>query len=75
MKCVVCKKGETAKGKVTVTLERGDMTLVIKKVPANVCQNCGEEYVDEITTTELLKSAEEASEIGVHVDIRNFRLA
>lgn len=74
MKCPVCKKGETAKGKVTVTLEKGDMTLVIKKVPANVCQNCGEEYVEESTATQLLKTAEEAVRMGVHVDIRNFQL-
>lgn len=75
MKCPVCKKGETAKGKVTVTLERDDMTLVIKKVPANVCQNCGEEYVEDSTSKQLLKTAEEAALMGVHVDIRNFRLA
>ena len=75
MKCVVCKKGETSKGKVTVTLERGEMTLVIKRVPANVCQNCGEEYVDVPTTEQLLKTAEEASHMGVHVDIRNYQLA
>ncbi len=75
MKCVVSKKGETARGKVTITLERGDMTLVIKKVPADICQNCGEEYVDEDTTAQLLKNAEEASQMGVHVDIRNYRLA
>lgn len=75
MKCVICKKGETAKGRVTVTLERGEMTLVVKKVPANVCQNCGEEYVDESTTAQLLKTAEDALRMGVHVDIRNFQLA
>jgi YgiT-type zinc finger domain-containing protein len=75
MKCSVCKKGETAKGNVTVTLERGDMTLVIKKVPANVCQNCGEEYLEESTASQLLKTAEEAARMGIHVDIRNFQLA
>ena len=75
MKCVVCKKGETAKGKVTVTLERGDMTLVIKKVPADICENCGEEYVDETVTTKLLNTAEEAARMGIHVDIRYYQLA
>jgi YgiT-type zinc finger domain-containing protein len=75
MKCQICRKGVTAKGKVTVTLERDDMTLVIKKVPANVCQNCGEEYVEESTSKQLLKTAEEAARMGVHVDIRNFKLA
>ncbi len=50
MKCVNCKQGETQPGTTTVTLERGGMSLVIKGVPARVCENCGEEYVDERVT-------------------------
>ena len=72
MKCVICKQGETKPGKVTVTLERDGMTLVFKGVPASVCANCGEEYVDEKTTAQLLKTAEEAARAGVQVDIREY---
>ena len=46
MKCVVCKKGETKAGTTTMTLERDGATLVFKSVPARVCANCGEAYVD-----------------------------
>jgi YgiT-type zinc finger domain-containing protein len=70
MKCVICKQGETKLGKASVTLERDGMTLVIKGVPANICANCGEEYVNEKITKELLKAAEEAVKAGVQVDIR-----
>ena len=55
-----------------VTLERNSITLVIKGVPAEVCPNCGEEYVDEQTTRKLLKTAEEAIRVGVQVDIRDY---
>jgi YgiT-type zinc finger domain-containing protein len=72
MKCVVCKHGDTKPGTATVTLERNGTTLVIKDVPAEVCGNCGEEYVGEETTRRLLKDAEEASLAGVQVDIRRF---
>jgi YgiT-type zinc finger domain-containing protein len=72
MRCIICKKGETKPDKATVTLERDGMTLVFKGVPANVCASCGEEYVDERTTKELLKSAEEALKAGVQVDIREY---
>lgn len=75
MKCVICKKGETQPGKATVTLDRNDMILVFKGVPANVCQNCGEQYIDEQTTTTLLKKAEEAAQAGVQVDIRQYLVA
>ena len=72
MKCIVCKQSETRPGKATVTLERGTVTLVVKGVPAKVCPNCGEEYVDEEITGRLLKAAEEAAEAGVQVDIREY---
>jgi YgiT-type zinc finger domain-containing protein len=75
MKCVICKHGETGPGKITVTLERKRMTLVIKEVPANVCSNCGEEYLDEVVTRELLKVAQEAVKTGIQVDVREYTAA
>ncbi len=72
MKCIVCKHGETRPGKATVTLERGGATLIIKDVPAEVCTNCREEYVDEKITARLLKTAEEAVKAGVKVDVREY---
>jgi YgiT-type zinc finger domain-containing protein len=54
------------------TLTRGEMTLVIKAVPAQGCANCGEEYVNEDTTAILLRSAEDAAKAGVQVDVRQF---
>jgi len=70
VRCVVCKQGETREG--TVTLERDDTVLVFRKVPAQVCEVCGEEYVDEQTTSRLLAAAEEAVRSGVQVDIREY---
>ena len=75
MKCFVCKQGETEPGKATVTLERDGLTLVIKDVPAEVCNNCGEEYVDETVVEELLKTAEEVAQSGAEVDIREYMAA
>jgi YgiT-type zinc finger domain-containing protein len=72
MKCVICKSGETQPGKATMTLEREGMTLVIQGVPAMVCANCGEEYVDEDTSARLLKTAEEAAQAGVRIDVREY---
>ncbi len=75
MICVICKKGKTRLGTATVALERENTTLVIKEVPAQVCANCGEEYVDEETTSDLLKTAEEAARAGVQVDVRQYTAA
>jgi YgiT-type zinc finger domain-containing protein len=72
MKCAICKHGETRPGKTTVTLERGGTTLVIKGVPARICDNCGEAYVEEQITRQLLATADEALRAGVQVDVREF---
>jgi len=72
MKCAICKVGLTHPGKTTVTLERKGVTLVFKSVPAQVCENCGEAYVGADTSRQLLAAVEEASRVGVQVDVREF---
>ncbi len=72
MKCVVCKQGETCEGSATVTLVRGDTTLVMKDVPASVCSNCGEEYLSEDVTVRVIEAAIAAAQSGVEVDVRRF---
>jgi YgiT-type zinc finger domain-containing protein len=75
MKCVVCKRGETAPGDTTVTLERGGLTLVMKRVPAQVCRNCGEAYVDAAVTERLLKVTDEAARTGAELEVRFYAAA
>jgi YgiT-type zinc finger domain-containing protein len=68
MKCLICKHGETQLGDITVTLEKNGSIIVFKHVPAHVCDNCGEKYVDDTVTAELLKkgqSIDEDSEVFV----------
>ena len=72
MKCLICRTGETTAGRTTVTLERDGTTLVFKDVPAEVCPNCAEAYVDEAVTAELLEKARDAAREGVEVDVRRY---
>ena len=72
MKCLICKQAETCPGVTTVTLERDGLTLVVKEVPAQVCPNCGESYVDEDASAQLLEKAEEMVRSGTLVDVRQF---
>lgn len=72
MKCVICKQGELEPGKVTVTLERKGSTLVFKGVPAQVCPNCGEEYIAEDVSAKLLQRADELAKDGAQVDVREY---
>ncbi|MBC8204403.1 type II toxin-antitoxin system MqsA family antitoxin [bacterium] len=72
MKCVICKNGETRSGKVTVTLDRNGVTLIFKDVPAQVCSNCGESYIDDKISEQLLTKDEEAAMDGIEIDIRRY---
>ena len=73
--CPICRNGTTEPGTTTVTLERGELTFISTQVPARVCDNCGEDYVDESTTRRLIDLAEEAAAAGVKVEIRTFHAA
>jgi YgiT-type zinc finger domain-containing protein len=75
MKCVVCKQAETRPGTATVTLERDGLTVVFKGVPAQVCPNCGEDYVDSAISDRLLKEAEQTARNGTQVEVRQFAAA
>ncbi len=75
MQCLMCKQGETQPGTTTMTLERGATTVVFKNVPAEVCQTCGEAYLDAATTRHLLHIVEEAARVGVQVDVRSYAAA
>ncbi|MEI6826210.1 MAG: type II toxin-antitoxin system MqsA family antitoxin [Desulfuromonadales bacterium] len=75
MKCVICKHGETKSGFATVTFASKESTIVVKRVPADICQNCGEEYVSSNIASDLFISAEEATSKGVELDVRHYLMA
>ncbi|HTW92211.1 MAG TPA: type II toxin-antitoxin system MqsA family antitoxin [bacterium] len=75
MKCVVCKQAETRPGTATATLERDGLTVVLKGVPAQVCPNCGEDYVEQAIADRLLKEAEQTARNSTQVEVRQFAAA
>lgn len=72
MKCVICKQGETQSGMTTVTFQRGVTTVVIKDVPAEICNNCGEHYLDTATSERTLSLAEQSVRRGTEVEVLRF---
>ncbi|MEK7816430.1 MAG: type II toxin-antitoxin system MqsA family antitoxin [Pseudomonadota bacterium] len=59
-------------GNVTVTLQRGETIVILKDVPADVCENCGEYYLSEMVSRQVLERAEEAVKSGAEVEILRF---
>ena len=72
MRCVICKEGDTAPGRVTVTLQRGNTVVIVRDVPASVCRNCGEYYLDEAVATKIYRQGEAAVERQAEVEILRY---
>ena len=75
MKCVICKNGQTHSGFTTVTIERNESIIVFKKVPSQICDNCGEYYLDEKVTGQIINQANEAIKNGTEFEVLKLRVA
>ena len=69
MKCVICKQGLTHNGMTTVTIGCGFTTVVIKDVPAEICENYGEYYLSEEVTEKVQNLAEQAVRHGAEIEV------
>ena len=72
MKCVICKEGSYKAGFVTVVLTKDESAVIIKGVPAQVCEQCGEYTLGTDATRSVLAMANEAFAKGSEVEIRRF---
>lgn len=72
MKCVICKQGERAPGLATVTLQRDETVVIVRGVPADICQDCGEYYLEEAVARKVYSQAEEALKRHNEVEILQY---
>lgn len=69
MKCAICRNGNTHPGQTSVFLQRGNAIVIIKGVPADICDNCGEYYLDDNVATETLRHADDAIQKGTEIEV------
>lgn len=72
MRCVLCRHGDTKAGEATATLQRGETIIVVKYVPADVCENCGEYYLSDSVAGKIMARAEEAVRNGAEVEVLRY---
>ena len=72
MKCLVCRFGEIEPGTTTYNLNGEAMTLVVKEVPADVCDACGEGYLAPEVSEQLNDIVEDAKRTGVEFMVRKY---
>jgi YgiT-type zinc finger domain-containing protein len=56
-------------GHTTVTLQRANTVVIIKDVPAQVCQDCGEYYLDEPVAQRVYSQADAAAQRHAEVEV------
>ena len=69
MICPICKHGNTKSGTTTQVFERGKSTIIVKNVPAEICNNCDESFISENVSRDILKLAEEGVRKGIEIEI------
>ena len=70
MDCVLCKGG-LEKGQINYPADLSDKFILIKEVPADICKQCGEFYLDD----EVFKKIEDIvnhideNKIGIEIEV------
>jgi YgiT-type zinc finger domain-containing protein len=73
--CQRCPEGTYAKGTVTETLERGDTVVVVKDVPALVCDVCGNSLLGAEEVDRLQTILDQAIAEGIELESRTYQPA
>ena len=73
--CQVCHVGRRGPGTTTMTLERDGAVLVVKHVPATVCDTCGDATLAVDVVRELERQLRAAIAAGVSTDVREYHAA
>jgi YgiT-type zinc finger domain-containing protein len=71
MNCTLCK-AELIKDNVNHIIDLGEGIIIIKNVPANVCTQCGEYYVDTQVALKLENIVDEAKKNKAEILILNY---
>lgn len=66
--CPLCG-GDRVPGRVTFTADLGTGVVVVRNVPATVCDQCGAEWIDDTTAAELEGMTADARRRGTQVEV------
>ncbi len=72
MICPICKHGNTIKGFATMTFERDKTTVVFKRVPAEICDNCNEAYISEDISKKLIEQVDQEVKKGIEIEVLRY---
>jgi len=71
--CPLCK-GKRSPGTTTFTVDMGFGVVVVRNVPAQVCTQCGEEWIEDNIAERLEKIVDNARRKQLQVEVMAFSL-
>ena len=71
-RCPLCKNGSLTSGVATETFEQGSAVIVVRNIPADVCNNCGEEFISDAVSRKLVEDVNKEFDKGVQIEVLNF---
>ena len=75
MRCPICESNMTD-GKTTLTFKRGhDHTIVVKEIPAQICSQCGESFIDLSISEQVETFIHKAENNGLKMGFLEFHPA
>lgn len=72
MNCFMCK-GNLIEKKVNYVVDLDDTIIIIKGVPAKVCEQCGEQYYNDDTAENIEKIVNKLKQLAAEVTIVNYQ--
>ena len=74
MDCVLCK-GNLNSGTINYPIDLGDKFILIKEVPANICGQCGEYYIDDevFEKIENIINHVKKADFGIEIEVVKYK--
>ena len=71
MNCFKCK-GKLEEKRVNYMVDLEKNIIIIKEVPAKVCNKCGEQYFDDETSENIEKIVNKLKKLAIEVTVINY---
>jgi len=73
MTCPICGQAALSPGTTTFAADADGTVVVVRDVPADVCDNCGEAFISDAVAAELEALVTEAKNSGTESLVRHYQ--
>jgi YgiT-type zinc finger domain-containing protein len=72
MTCPICNHGKTVSGFTTLVFLKGTLTIIVKNVPAEICNHCDESFLFENVSKNVLNLTRNEEARGTDVKLLHY---